>query len=106
MALEASMPESNTTPDPQSPPPASPKSKALVYALLLMGGILGMIVGATIGGIVGYAIDEAPTPIPYWGFPYNQYGLKAGVGAWAGAMLGGFTVPLIIGIVVRTRSSK
>jgi hypothetical protein len=100
------MAEPNTTPDPQSPLPASPKSKALVYALLLVGGILGVVVGATIGGVVGYAIDEAPTPIPYWGFPYNQYGLKAGLGAWAGAMLAGFAVPVIIGLVMRKRTSK
>jgi hypothetical protein len=103
---ETSVREPNTTPDPQSPPPASPKSKALFVALFLAGGILGMIVGAIIGGLVGYAIDEAPTPIPYWAFPYNQYGFKAGLGAQAGAMLGGFTVPLIIGLVVRKRYSK
>ncbi len=100
------MREPNTTPDPQKPLPPSPKSKALSVALFLVGGILGIVVGATIGGIVGYAMDEAPTPIPYWGFPYNQYGFKAGLGAWIGAMVGGFTVPLILVIAVRRRSGN
>ena len=94
------MPEPNTASGQQRQLPVAPKRKIFFSALLTF---LGMIVGGTLGGAVGYALDDSPAPIPYWGFPFNPYGLKAGLGSWAGITLGGIA-GAIVGVVVKRKS--
>jgi hypothetical protein len=64
-----------------------------------------MIVGGLIGGAVGYGLDDSPEPIPYWGFPFNPYGLKAGLGAQVGITLGAIT-GAIVAVVVKRKKGK
>jgi len=89
------MPDLIIPPGNQGAVPLSRKRRVFFFLLL---SVLGMIVGGIVGGAVGYAIDDAPTSIPYWGFPYNQYGLKAGLGCWAGIHLGAIA-GITIGVV-------